>query len=210
MLRKLPGLDPDQAADVIAKAIIQRPRAHRAAMGGAGRACLGAVGRARGSCRADLVPPILQRFRRRLKTSDDRKRSTTAARALLRSGLLSPPNPAAALVRLDRRSSRGGTNPYTLLAVAAARWPNRAAIIDDDGTLSYRELQSETETLAGSTLIGEGVGTRAGGGRHVPQRPGLCSCGVRRGLGRGRCRAGQYGLSHRRAGRRVECTPNPQ
>ncbi len=26
ILRKLPGLDPDQAADVIAKAIIQRPR----------------------------------------------------------------------------------------------------------------------------------------------------------------------------------------
>ncbi|HWF71346.1 MAG TPA: AMP-binding protein [Mycobacterium sp.] len=77
----------------------------------------------------------------------------TAARALLRSGLLSPPNPAA-LVRLIGEVGRGGTNPYTLLAVAAARWPNRAAIIDDDGTLSYRELQSETETLAGQLLDG--------------------------------------------------------
>lgn len=81
--------------------------------------------------------------------------TTTAGRALLRSGLLSPPNPAA-LVRLIGEVRRGGTNPYTLLAVAAARWPDRAAIIDDDGTLSYLELQSETETLAGQ-LLSEGV-----------------------------------------------------
>jgi acyl-CoA synthetase (AMP-forming)/AMP-acid ligase II len=81
--------------------------------------------------------------------------ATTAARALLRSGLLSPPNPAA-FVRLMGEVRRGGTNPYTLLAVAAARWPDRAAIIDDDGTLSYRELQSGTETLA-CQLLDEGV-----------------------------------------------------
>jgi acyl-CoA synthetase (AMP-forming)/AMP-acid ligase II len=80
---------------------------------------------------------------------------TTAARALLRSGLFSPPSPAA-LVRLIGEVSRGGINPYTLLAVAAARWPNRAAIIDDDGTVSYRELQSQTDTLAGQ-LLDEGV-----------------------------------------------------
>jgi acyl-CoA synthetase (AMP-forming)/AMP-acid ligase II len=81
--------------------------------------------------------------------------ATTAARALLRSGLLSPPNPAA-FVRLMGEVRRGGTNPYTLLAVAAARWPDRAAIIDDDGTLSYCELQSGTETLA-CQLLDEGV-----------------------------------------------------
>jgi acyl-CoA synthetase (AMP-forming)/AMP-acid ligase II len=79
----------------------------------------------------------------------------TAARALLCSGLLAPPGPAA-LLRLVREIRRGGTNPYTLLAVAAARWPNRAAIIDDDGNLSYRELQSETEGLA-CQLVRKGV-----------------------------------------------------
>jgi acyl-CoA synthetase (AMP-forming)/AMP-acid ligase II len=83
------------------------------------------------------------------------KVTRTAARALLRSGLLSPPSPAA-LARLIGEVRRGGTNPYTLLAVAAARWPNRAAIIDDEGTLSYRELQSETETLAGE-LVDQGA-----------------------------------------------------
>lgn len=92
--------------------------------------------------------------------------TTTAARALLRSRLLSLPNPVA-LVRLIGEVGRGGTNPCTLLAVAAARWPNRAAIIDDDGTLSYRELQSETDTLAGR-LLDAGRRTRSGGRCLVP------------------------------------------
>ncbi|MBO0863718.1 MAG: AMP-binding protein [Mycobacterium sp.] len=82
--------------------------------------------------------------------------SATAARALVRSGLLGPPGPAA-VFRLLRAVRRGGTNPYTLLAVAAARWPNRAATIDDDGVLTYRELQSATESLA-HQLLREGVG----------------------------------------------------
>jgi acyl-CoA synthetase (AMP-forming)/AMP-acid ligase II len=81
---------------------------------------------------------------------------TTAARALLRSGLLSPPSPAAGF-RLIREARRGGTNPFTLLAVTAARWPHRAAIVDDDGALSFRELQLATESLA-RRLSGDGVG----------------------------------------------------
>ncbi len=81
----------------------------------------------------------------------------TAARALLWSGLLSPPSPVGAL-RLICAARRGGTNPYTLLAVTAARWPNRAAMIDDDGVLTYRGLQLETESLAGE-LSGAGVGS---------------------------------------------------
>ncbi|MCV7101065.1 AMP-binding protein [Mycobacterium palustre] len=80
----------------------------------------------------------------------------TAARALLRSGLLSPPSPAAGF-RLLLEARRGGTNPYTLLAVTAARWPNRTAIVDDDGALTYGELRRGTDSLA-SELSGAGVG----------------------------------------------------
>jgi acyl-CoA synthetase (AMP-forming)/AMP-acid ligase II len=81
---------------------------------------------------------------------------TTAGRALLRSGLLSPSSPLRGL-RLLREVRRGGTNPCTLLAVTAARWPGRAAIIDDDGTLDYRQLQSTAESLA-LRLSAAGVG----------------------------------------------------
>jgi acyl-CoA synthetase (AMP-forming)/AMP-acid ligase II len=71
-----------------------------------------------------------------------------AGRAALRSRILSVPGPAATL-RLVREAVRGGTNPFTLLAVTAARWPDRAAVVDDDGVFSYREVQLRTEALAG-------------------------------------------------------------
>ncbi len=61
------------------------------------------------------------------------------------------------MLRLLREARRGGTNPYTLLAVTAARWPNRSAIVDDDGVLSYRELQLGAESLA-RRLAEEGAG----------------------------------------------------
>ncbi|OBF06423.1 acyl-CoA synthetase [Mycobacterium sp. ACS4054] len=80
----------------------------------------------------------------------------TAARALLRSRLLSPPSPLATL-RLIGEARRGGTNPYTLLAVTATRWPDRAAIVDDDGVWDYRQLRSATDALA-RRLTGAGVG----------------------------------------------------
>lgn len=80
---------------------------------------------------------------------------TTAARALLRSGLLTPPAPLAGL-RLLREARRGGTNPYTLLAVTTARWPDRTAIVDDDGALTYRQLRDVTESLA-RRLAADGV-----------------------------------------------------
>jgi acyl-CoA synthetase (AMP-forming)/AMP-acid ligase II len=73
--------------------------------------------------------------------------ATTAARALLSSRLLLPPGPATSY-RLIREVARSRANPYTLLAIAAARWPNRTALIDDEGAIGYRELQSRTESLA--------------------------------------------------------------
>jgi acyl-CoA synthetase (AMP-forming)/AMP-acid ligase II len=86
----------------------------------------------------------------------------TAARVLMRSGLLGPPSPAA-VVRVIREARRGGTNPYTLLGVTAARWPNRAAIVDDDGALTYRELRLQAEALARELAgAGEGPGRAVG------------------------------------------------
>ncbi len=83
-------------------------------------------------------------------------RVTTAARTLLRTRLLTPSAPAA-LFRLVREARRGGQNPFTLLAVTAARWPNRIALIDDDGIFSYRDLRSRTESLA-HELYRQGIG----------------------------------------------------
>ena len=71
----------------------------------------------------------------------------TGFRALWRSRLLVPPPPQA-MPGVVWEAARGGTNLATLLGVAAARWPHRTALIDDDGALTYRELLCRTESLA--------------------------------------------------------------
>ena len=81
----------------------------------------------------------------------------TGLRALVRSRLLVPPRPPA-LIRVVREAARSGTNLATLLGIAVARWPSRAALIDDDGAVSYRQLQSGSEALA-NELHRRGVGS---------------------------------------------------
>jgi hypothetical protein len=43
--------------------------------------------------------------------------------------------------------ARGGPASTTLLAVAAARWPDRAAVMDDDGTARYSDLTQTAQRL---------------------------------------------------------------
>ncbi|OBA88290.1 acyl-CoA synthetase [Mycobacteriaceae bacterium 1482268.1] len=81
--------------------------------------------------------------------------ATTGLRALVRSRLLVPPGPLA-LPRFVREVVRGRANLVTLMGMAAARWPDREAIVDDEGVISYRELQSRVESLA-SQLQHDGV-----------------------------------------------------
>ncbi|BBX75744.1 AMP-binding protein [Mycobacterium shinjukuense] len=95
---------------------------------------------------------------------------SATVRALWCSGLLGPTNPVAAL-RTVGEIFRGGTNLYTLLAIAAARYPDRAAIIDDDGALTYRELRSMTESVAHQLCragvgAGQAVGVMCRNGRN--------------------------------------------
>ncbi|MGO9550987.1 MAG: acyl-CoA synthetase, partial [Mycobacterium sp.] len=66
---------------------------------------------------------------------------TSAARVVLRSGLFAPAGPLT-MFRIVREAVRGGANLATVMAIAAARWPDRTAVIDDDGALSYGQLQS--------------------------------------------------------------------
>ncbi len=84
---------------------------------------------------------------------------TAAARVVLRSGLLAPAGPLT-MFRIVREAVRGGANPATMMAIAAARWPERTAVIDDDGALSYGQLQSHTESLAAALVHRHGVGPR--------------------------------------------------
>ena len=82
---------------------------------------------------------------------------TSAARVVLRSGLFAPAGPLT-MFRIVREAVRGGANLATVMAIAAARWPDRTAVIDDDGALSYGQLQSRTESLAAALVYRHGIG----------------------------------------------------
>ncbi|MGO9223245.1 AMP-binding protein [Mycobacterium sp.] len=82
---------------------------------------------------------------------------TSAARVVLRSGLFAPGGPLT-MFRIVREAVRGGANLATVMAIAAVRWPDRAAVIDDDGALSYGQLQARAESLAAALVYRHGVG----------------------------------------------------
>lgn len=81
----------------------------------------------------------------------------TGARVAVRSGLVHPVGPFT-LARMTTAVTRTGAGLAALAAVAAARWPDQVAVIDDDGHLTYRELWDRVERLAGALEVEYGAG----------------------------------------------------
>ncbi len=71
----------------------------------------------------------------------------SGARALARAGLLSPVRPDR-LLGMALAVARYGLTPATGYAAGAARHPDRVALIDDEGPLTFRELDQRTDRLA--------------------------------------------------------------
>lgn len=84
-----------------------------------------------------------------------------AAAGVARSGLLRPLTPTAA-VRAADLVRRWGGSPATMVGLAALRWPDRVAVVDDAGSITYRELQEAADALAGHVAATYGVGPGAG------------------------------------------------
>ncbi|MCA2207879.1 AMP-binding protein [Nocardia rosealba] len=72
---------------------------------------------------------------------------SSAIPAVLSSGMLTPVGPRKA-VALARSFYRYGPTPAMLLAATAIRHPDKVAIIDDTGQLTYRRLQQRAEAIA--------------------------------------------------------------
>ncbi|MGL6234886.1 MAG: AMP-binding protein [Segniliparus sp.] len=77
----------------------------------------------------------------------DVKRLLGAASAVWRSGMLRPPGPRAAGRLLSALWTFGPTAALPI-AAAAARWPDRIAVVDDHGEISYRDLVETSVRLA--------------------------------------------------------------
>jgi fatty-acyl-CoA synthase len=93
----------------------------------------------------------------------------TAARVLAKAGVLRPIRPDR-LVGMGLQLARWGVTPAAGYAVGAAAHPDRLAIIDDDGELTYRQVDERTDRLAGElrargVQAGDAVGLLARNGR---------------------------------------------
>ncbi|NNG98839.1 AMP-binding protein [Gordonia araii NBRC 100433] len=70
--------------------------------------------------------------------------------------MLAPPGPRTA-ARLLRAVYRFGATPATLLGVSAARYPDRAVVVDEFGALSYRQALDASSAVA-ADIRGAGCG----------------------------------------------------
>lgn len=80
------------------------------------------------------------------------------ARTLLGTGMVQPERPDKALRTLGALRKWGPSSPAAFLG-GAIRFPDRAAIVDDRGALSYREVHRRTNALA-CELRKVGIGER--------------------------------------------------
>ncbi len=106
-----------------------------------------------------------------------------SARVLLRSGLLAPTRPDR-LLGMGVALARWRISPATGYAAGAARHPDRVALIDDEGPLTFREIDVRTgriaaELLARGVRSGDAVGLLARNGRgFVEAAVALSRCGA--------------------------------
>ena len=92
-------------------------------------------------------------------------------RVLARAGLLAPVRPGT-LLAMGLALARYGISPATGYAVGAARHPRRLAVVDDDGALTWREVDVRTDRLAGELRArglreGDAAGLLARNGRGL-------------------------------------------
>jgi len=93
------------------------------------------------------------------------------ARVLVRSGLLAPARPDR-LLGMGLALVRWGISPATGYAAGASRHPQRLALVDDDGPLTWREVDRRTDRLASELRArglrpGDAVGVLARNGRGL-------------------------------------------
>ena len=107
----------------------------------------------------------------------------TGARILRRAGLLRPARPDR-LLGMALQVARWDLTPAGAYAVAAARDPHGLALVDDEGALTFREVDQRSDRIAGELRArglqpGDAVGLLARNGRgFVESLVALSKCGA--------------------------------
>jgi len=171
-LRGLPGLSPEQAAGLIARAVVRKSRTvapwwllPAEVLGILGRRPLewlmGVVFRRTADSPSAMGQKSLP-SPAEAPSAPPPPRTPNLRRAFRSVGLL-PLRPSS-LVRLARAVLVQGGRPSSLCAASARRVPTQPAVIDEEGTLTYAELHERTSRLAAALRERFGIGLERGVG----------------------------------------------
>jgi acyl-CoA synthetase (AMP-forming)/AMP-acid ligase II/NAD(P)-dependent dehydrogenase (short-subunit alcohol dehydrogenase family) len=139
MWNYIPGMSSDEAAGIIARAIVERPRVIAppwARVGGAAATLAQAP-----------VERVLSRYAARINPASHAASSSPLAAFSTVTGVVRPVRPDR-IVRALLALERYGATPAAVAGAAAALYPTRPAVIDELGTLSFADLDWEARSLA--------------------------------------------------------------
>ncbi|WP_354698979.1 hypothetical protein DSM112329_04678 [Paraconexibacter sp. AEG42_29] len=165
--RYLPGMSADEAAGMVARSIVERPRVIGAWWGRTAAPALmltpevverslAAYAKVANpaSARSGLLGTLVGAAGRGAAFADD---AVGAALTVAGTGAVRPLRPDRP-VRALLAARRHGASPATTGAVGAALWGGRSAVVDDRGTLTYDELQRTATDLAAALHDRTGLG----------------------------------------------------
>ncbi len=171
MWRYVPGMSTDEAAGIVARAIVSRPRVIAPpfarlgaaltdlAQGPLERVFARHAGRTNPASAAIRDDPYVERLSAgAVRVAREAVDGLTTIASL---GVVRPvrPDRLATVLAAQRRF---GTTPAFISAAAAALHPERPAVIDELGTISFAQLDSQARSLAGAlhTTYALAAGTR--------------------------------------------------
>ncbi|HWF53893.1 MAG TPA: SDR family NAD(P)-dependent oxidoreductase [Solirubrobacteraceae bacterium] len=152
MFKRIPGMSTEEAAGIVARAIVERPRVIApvwARLGGpvtqlAQRPVEATLSRYAARRNLDTVrPPIAANP---LRLAGEAIGGVTSIAA---SGMVRPVRPDR-LARVLVAQRRYGLSPAFALAMAAELHPERAAVIDEQGSVTFAEIDAQARALAGA------------------------------------------------------------
>ena len=151
----LPGMSTDEAAGIVARAIVLRPRTISplwARIGGpvatmAQGPVEGILARVAAASQDDDQAPAL--LRGATKSIQFAGEAVGGLTTIFASRMARPPRPDR-LIKAAGAARKYGLGPGGALAAAAALHPERQAVVDELGTITFKELDARAAALAGA------------------------------------------------------------
>jgi acyl-CoA synthetase (AMP-forming)/AMP-acid ligase II/NAD(P)-dependent dehydrogenase (short-subunit alcohol dehydrogenase family) len=150
MWNYLPGMSSDEAASIVARAVVERPRVISPLWARAGGVLTGVAGAP--------LEFVLSRYAARFNPVSRSGGPSPFAAVSTAAGFARPVRPDR-IPRALRALRRYGGTPAGVAASAAALYPRRPAVIDENGTVTFGQLDAQAGALAANLHARFGLGS---------------------------------------------------